>query len=293
MAPLLALAAAATLFVLAAIVAPTRKRLALALSATAVLVPPWLAGPIPIARAALGLVTFVGAFRVIDLVRSREPWTVPRRVLHVLTYLDTRVLRRERPRLDAAMLLAAVAWSVPAAIALYVAHEVAPRWPTHPPWLRWGAGLVFVYATADTAYALLRAAYRALGFVTPPLHDWPVASTSVGEFWGARWARPVSRWLRETCFRPLARRGHPRLGLLLGFGVSALLHAYPFLVALGPMWAGVMFGYFFAQGVIALVETHSGTARWPRPARRAWAIVLLIATSPLFVEPYLRLVFAR
>jgi len=47
------------------------------------------------------------------------------------------------------------------------------------------------------------AAYRALGFVTPPLHVLPRASLSVGELWGKRWARPISTMNQSppTCLK--------------------------------------------------------------------------------------------
>jgi hypothetical protein len=115
---------------------------------------------------------------------------------------------------------------------------------------------------------------------------------SVAELWGMRWARPVSHWLRETCFLPLARRGHPALGILLGFVVSAFGHGYPVLVALGPVMAAMMFGYFVLQGLVVIAETRLGMARWPRALRHAWTIVIMLATSPLFVAPCLRIVLA-
>ena len=139
---------------------------------------------------------------------------------------------------------------------------------------------------------MVRAGYRAIGFVTPPLHVWPLASLSVTELWGRRWARPVSQWLRETCFLPLARRRQPALGILLGFAVSAFGHAYPVLVALGPATAAMMLGYFVVQGLVVLAETRIGITKWPRDLRRSWTIVIMAATSPLFVVPCLRVVLA-
>jgi hypothetical protein len=174
-----------------------------------------------------------------------------------------------------------VLWGALSAVGFYVAHF--PR-----VLFRWGGGVVFVYATIEAGYAFVGAVYRALGFGAQRLHDWPVASLSVGELWGTRWARPVSAWLRETCFRPLARRGHPVLGILLGFTVSAVGHAYPVLVASNLRMASMMLAFFLVQGTFVVVEAWLGVSRWPRPARRAWTVTLMIASSPLFVEPVLR-----
>ena len=103
----------------------------------------------------------------------------------------------------------------------------------------------------------------------------------------------MSHWLRATCFLPLARRGHPALGLLLCFLVSGFTHAYPVLVALTPAMAVMMFGYFVVQGVAVAAETRLGVTKWPRALRRAWTLVIMLATSPLFVEPCLRVILSE
>jgi hypothetical protein len=287
---LVVLGASGALFVVAAILASKHRVAALALAAGAVLVLPWVASPDPLLRGLLALLHFVVAFRIIDLVRSREPWSAGRRVVHALSFIDSRRLRRVGARLDVRGLGAALAWGALAAVAFLAARDAAPRSGAAARGLEWGAGAVFVYATIDAGYAAIRAGYRAVGFETGRLHDWPAASTSVAELWGVRWARPVSVWLRDTCFLPLARRRRPKLGLLLGFVVSAAGHAYPVLVASRPTHAAMMFGFFLAQGLVVLAEPRLGVPRWPRPARRAWTVAILLATSVLFVEPALRVV---
>ena len=69
---------------------------------------------------------------------------------------------------------------------------------------------------------------------------WAVAA----EFWGERWNRTVGEWLYRFAFRPLARRRRPMLGLAAAFALSALLHAWMFVVALD-VRAGFMAGAFF------------------------------------------------
>jgi len=288
-APFAVLVASATLIVLAAVVAPRHKLVALGLSGTVVLVLPWYAGPTPLVRGLFAL-NFICVFRMIDLVRSREAWRAPRRIAHALSFVDTRLLQRQRPRFDAGGLLAGLAWGAVAIAAFLVVQRFAPRWPSSSLAIRWGAGLVFVYAAIEGGYRVVRALHRAVGFETPPLHVWPLASLSVAELWGTRWARPVSHWLRANCFMPLARRRRPALGVFLGFVVSGVGHAHPVLVALGPAMAALMLGYFLVQGAAVAVEARLGAARWRRPVRRVWTIAIMITTSPLFVEPCLRVV---
>jgi len=279
--PLLALLLQVALACGAALLARRAKPVALVLCAASFLGAPWLAGPIPLLRATSALLGWVSMFRIVDLVRFRQPWSASRRLLHVASLVDSRTLHRAPPRIDLLAVGRALLWAALAVAGLYVARSPQPL-------ARWGSGLVLAYAGVEAIYAVVFAAYRAIGFVTPRLHVWPVASLSIAELWGARWARPVSTWLRETCFRPLARRGHPALGVVLGFVVSAVGHAYPALVAVGPQMAAMMFAFFFTQGIFVILEARLGAARWPRAARRAWTVTIMLASSPLFVEPALR-----
>ena len=75
------------------------------------------------------------------------------------------------------------------------------------------------------------------------------------------------------------------------FTVSAALHVYCALPPLGPAWAGVMGAFFLVQGAAVVLERATGApSGWPRPAQHAWTLVWLLASSPLFVEPFLRAV---
>ncbi len=284
--PLLVLLLQTVLAGAAALLAPRAKPLALVLGGAVFLGVPWLAGSIALLRALSALFGWILLFRIVDLVRSREPWSASRRVLHVLSVVDSRTLRRGPRHIDFPAFGHALLWAALAAVGFYVAHS--PR-----QLVRWGGGLVLAYALLESGWAFIGAAYRAIGFVTPPLHVHPIASLSIGELWGVRWARPVSAWLRDTCFRPLARRRHPTLGLLFGFVVSAIGHAYPLLVATDLRMAAMMFAFFSAQGMFVLVEARLGVSRWSRAARRAWTVTIMVASSPLFLEPALRLLGVR
>lgn len=279
--PLLALLVQSALIGTAALVARRAKTVALVLGAVAFLGVPWLAGPIALLRGLCALLGWVAVLRIVDTVRVGAPWSASRRLLHVVSFVDSRTLKRAPPRLDLLAFGRAWAWAALAVMGLYLAAS------SRPP-VRWGPGLLLAYAAVEAIWAFTGAAYRALGFVTPPLHVRPFASLSVGELWGVRWARPISTWLRENCFRPLARRGLPRLGLFVGFLVSAIGHAYPVLVAIDLRMAAMMLAFFLAQGIVVIIEMRVGQSRWSRPLRHAWTVTIMVASSPLFVEPALR-----
>lgn len=260
--------------------------IAVLLGAAVFLVLPWFVGPIPLVRGLSALGGFVLLFRIIDLVRMREKWSASRRIFHVLSGIDSRTLRRAPSRLDLAALGRGLLWATLATGAFQLAHSSQLL-------VQWGAGLVLAYGIVEAGYQVVAAAYGLLGFVTPPLHVLPAASLTIGELWGKRWARPVSAWMRDTCFLPLARRGLPRVGLALSFVVSAIGHAYPVLVATDVAMAALMFAFFAVQAIFVIVETKLGVARWPRAARRVWTVTLMVASSPLFVEPALRVLGIR
>lgn len=269
------------LVVVAALLSRRAKAMAIVLGVAAFVGPAWIVGPRPLLRGLCALAGWVLCLRIIDVVRFGDRWPAWRRVLHAVSFVDTRALRRERPALDARALGRALLWAALATGAFFVAHSSMML-------VRWASGLVFAYAAIETGYAMVVTVYRSIGFVTPRLHVMPIASLSVGELWGVRWARPISAWLRETCLLPIARRGHPTLGLFLGFVVSAIGHAYPIYVGAGAVMAGMMFAFFIAQGVVVIIETRLGVSRWSRPARRAWTVTIMVVSSPLFVEPALR-----
>lgn len=294
-APFVALALQSALAGTAALVAPRSKPLALFFGVSAFVGAPWFAGPNTLLRGLSALLGWVELLRIIDVVRvgDRERWRALRRVLHVASFVDTRSLKRSVSlRIDPRACGAGLLWLALAAASFYLLAPSSRRPPLlHPLVWRWGAGLAFAYATIEAGYAFASGAlYRVLGFTTPRLHVWPIASQSIGELWGVRWARPISQWLRETCFRPLARRGHPMVGLLLGFVVSAIGHAYPVFVAIGGPMAAMMFAFFLLQGLFVMLEVRLGASRWPRFVRRVWTVALMLATAPLFVEPALRVV---
>ncbi len=157
------------------------------------------------------------------------------------------------------------------------------------PLYRLFAGIVFIYALAAFVTDLVRFGFLASGTAMRPIHVTPVAARSLRDFWGKRWNLAMSAWLYRFTFLPLARRHHPNLGLVCAFLVSAAMHAWLPLAALGASTAFNLGAFFCLQGVFVLIEDGLHVPAWPVPLARVWTLAILLITSPLIVYPYLSL----
>ena len=165
----------------------------------------------------------------------------------------------------------------------------------HPPasipmgLLRLAAGVALLYAIAALVFEVFGLCFLAAGYSLPLMHRTPIAARSVGEFWGQRWNLIVSAWLRTYIFWPLARRRCAGIGILCSFLVSGALHGWPMLVALGTSAAFTTVGFFVIQGVFIMAENRLRIHTWPIALARAWTLLILLASSPLYIDPGLRL----
>jgi hypothetical protein len=142
---------------------------------------------------------------------------------------------------------------------------------------------------------LILAAAAAGGHSVAGLEDRPALSASLSEFWSARWNRLVGRNLHRGFFRPLCRRGYPRLGVAASFVASGVMHVVPVLAAMplaraaGP--AASVMGFFLLHAGLVLGERALGWHRAPPPGPGlAWArlrtLTVFVALSPLLLGPF-------
>ena len=155
--------------------------------------------------------------------------------------------------------------------------------------LRLAAGAALLYAAAALIFEVCGLCFLAAGYSLPLMHRTPIAARSVGEFWGQRWNIIVSAWLRAFVFGPLARRHHAGVAVLGCFLVSGALHGWPMLAGLGASAALSTVAFFAIQGVCLLAESRLRIHTWPVAVARAWTLVILLASSPLYIDPGLRL----
>jgi membrane bound O-acyltransferase family protein len=272
------------------------RRLALGLMALGLAAP--LAAPaLPLLRAILSLYLAWSFINVIELVRDPVARGPRFRVLQVLVLHDLRLdgslQRRQAPELRLTLLFTAALAGAAAALALYVVARSEELGSASLRWVgRYLAGVLVTYLAVEAVVRLLAFIYRGAGLAPPRLHDHPILSRSLAEFWGRRWNRIVGMWLRSVAFTPLMARGYPRLGIALSFLLSAALHFYFTWPAVGAPLALMMSSFFVLQLPFIGLERVLMLRRWPRALQHLWTLGVLGVLSPLFVEPFLRVVEA-
>lgn len=246
----------------------------------AALVSPWFIHPEhTFWRALTALYASFAVGRTADILKHEGEAPARWRVGHMFSLIDTRLIRRGRPRLPWEALFRL-------AVAAGVAFS-ALRWLPQFTLGRWAVGLVFIYALVEAVAAGFLLLLSGLGLRSPPLHVDPILSRSVRQFWAERWNRVVSRLLASHIFIPLARRGSRGLGLLLCFAVSGLGHGYFTWVAAGPRQALAMTAFFLVQWPAIMLERLLKVERWGSVGARLWTVSVMLAASPLFVFPAL------
>jgi hypothetical protein len=247
-----------------------------------ILAPPtWVA-----ARVVLGAFGVLGFGRSLDLVRRSEGLSFWGRVWMLTAVFDVREAQRRPPRLDvreAAWLFVHLVSTCLAGLMVFE-HADASGWL-----LRWGCGVVVVYALVESVQSFLLLVYAALGVELARVNDYPIRSTTLAEFWGRRWNRAVSGWLNDNLFFPLARRRRVVLGICAAFAGSTAMHFWFAWVPLDLAGGAMMAGYFVIHGAAMLLERYLGVATWRLGIRRAWTLAWLLLPSPLFIEPALRM----
>lgn len=272
---------------------PARRTAGLLLAGATAIVPFLFPTDLPALRFVSALGVVLCAARAFELSGERPARSAAVRVWHTTGVIDTTRVTRGPSTIDLRLLSTIVAFGAVGAAGLYVALELGDtRTPTG--WLvRWLGGVTFAYATIDAAERSLRWLYGVFGVRVGRMHDHPIVSRTVTELWGRRWNQIVGGFLRRRLYAPLARRSRPWLGLAAAFLVSTLLHVYLAWAALGLGLGLVMGAFFVSQAVLVALERGLRVARWPRRLARAWTLTTVLATSPLFVEPTLRVFAGR
>lgn len=269
------------------------SRSAIAVAMLAVLAPLGLPDDWALGRLVLAAFGVLALGRTLDLTLRPSAISFRVRLWLLVALFDVRRATRGAARLDAAELRWLAMHAAVVAVATWGIVRVAPELDGPAYWLvRWSFGVGFCYAVIETLQSILLIAYGLGGIGLPRINDAPIRSTTLAEFWGRRWNRVVAGWLRDYLFLHFARRRQVTRGVCVAFAGSTILH---FWIAWVPLdvEAGLMMGSFFVVHGLALVlERRLGVDRWTRARQRAWTIAWLLLSSPLFVEPALRIYLA-
>jgi hypothetical protein len=138
-----------------------------------------------------------------------------------------------------------------------------------------GIGLLVHFGLCD----VLAGFWRGRGVTVERLFVNPVASRTLGEFWGRRWNRAFHAVAHGYVFRPVSRRWGGGAGILATFLFSGLLHEVLISVPVGAGY-GLPTAYFLLHGGLVLAER-----KWAISGR-AWALFWVIAPLPLLFHPW-------
>lgn len=243
----------------------------------------------PLPRGLLTYLALLSVMKVAQIAFSPQAqWTLSRRIWTAIMPFDVRRGRSVAPSFSLARTVKIAAFAVVAAIAWSAPFYVRLPTPGTARAVELTATVFFIYALMEVITGMLSFLHLLLGVRIEPIQRDPALARSVAEFWSERWNLPVTQWLHEFFFRPLAKCGHPRAGILAAFAVSAAFHAWLLFVAVD--WRmGLLAGAFFVLQVPAMMlERHLRVRRWPAWAARAWTLLFLLAASPLLTVPLLR-----
>jgi alginate O-acetyltransferase complex protein AlgI len=137
---------------------------------------------------------------------------------------------------------------------------VAPRFSAqHDLVAGWIATIGLVCSLHFGLFHLAALAWRRAGRDVAQIMRAPIRSTSLHEFWSRRWNRAFRDFAYPLVFRPLVRRGHPRLAEWAVFLFSGLVHELAISVPAGGGY-GLPLVYFLLQGCGCQIERRLSTA---------------------------------
>jgi alginate O-acetyltransferase complex protein AlgI len=149
-------------------------------------------------------------------------------------------------------------------------------------------GIVFVLHFG--AFHLLSCAWRRMNVEAAAIMNWPIAATSVSQFWGRRWNLAFRDLVFRFTFRPLCSRVGARPAMLAVFFASGLVHELVITLPARGGYGGPT-AFFMVQAAALLFErSAAGRKLGLADGWRGWlfaAMTLLPAAPLLFPRPFI------
>lgn len=133
------------------------------------------------------------------------------------------------------------------------------------------------------SFHLLSCLWRALGIEARPLMNNPLASVSVGEFWGRRWNTAFRDLTHRFLFRPLSARLGPRGALAVGFLASGLVHELVISVPAGGGFGGPTLFFLIQTAALLAERSRLGRRLGLGHGWRGRLFTLLVLALPAYV----------
>jgi alginate O-acetyltransferase complex protein AlgI len=154
-------------------------------------------------------------------------------------------------------------------------------------WIGW-VGLGFVAHVG--VFQLLSLAWRTAGVQAEPIMNFPIAATSLSDFWGRRWNLAFHRLAVDNVYRPLVKKFGGSAASWTTFLVSGLVHdAVVSIPARGGY--GLPTAYFLLQAA-GVSLAHSRLGRRLRlnrgiAGRLFTALIVILPVGLLFHRPFM------
>ncbi|HXH30341.1 MAG TPA: MBOAT family protein [Bacteriovoracaceae bacterium] len=120
---------------------------------------------------------------------------------------------------------------------------------------------------------------------TYPIHNRPLKSKSLSQFWGRHWNLWIQDWLKDVRYYLAPKKSG--LKLAVAFCFSGIFHEImcnlPYFIVYQKSYFGTMMGYFLIQATGLWVDKSFLRFRSPL-LRRAFLWLLVIGPSPLFIN---------
>jgi len=183
-----------------------------------------------------------------------------------------------------------IGWSVPLAGLTIVGFRHVASQGLMDEWLFPFAAVLPFYIVTEAMGAILALPFALGGLPLRPVHNNPLVSGSVAEFWGRRWNRWIGGWLRSQFFRPL--RHHPYVALFCAFLASGLWHELVLHLPVYLAGVSVPFGSMLLYFLLQPLGWWGDRALRRHPLlRRAWAWIAVVGPAPLLLNEPLRRIF--
>jgi hypothetical protein len=176
-------------------------------------------------------------------------------------------------------LLATVKLAIGAALLWIVGPRIAPE---HPLLVGWVGMIGITLAFHFGALHLLSCFWRQVGVNARPIMDWPIAATSVSEFWGRRWNTAFRDLAHQFFFRPVVQRFGGGWAMLAAFVFSGLIHDVAVSLPAGGGYGLPTLYFLWQAAAVAIERSRVGKALGLGSGWRGWLFAGVAILGPVY-----------